>query len=442
MKYLVFRDEESEPKPKRGPIVGREGVDWERLKFKQLLYGDKVLWVIIAILAIISVLVVFSSTAKMAYDVGHTASSWWYLLMQLGFLGGSLFLLLLLHRYSVRGYGNYSVWILLICLGLTGLTYVVGSTTNGAARWLPLGPIRLQPSEMLKVGLVLYLSKVLSLRQANIKKIRLLPFGRKLTKAKRKDIFWGATVPIVAPIFISVAVILFAHTSSAVLLFIVSIVVLAVAGIQRKEIAKVILLAVSCAAIYTIIGMGRSDTAGGRFSTWRDTWFDDRTEVRVTDISDTERSMAAIHNGGLLGQGAGQSVMRVEMIHPESDYAFAFFVEEYGLILSVLLLLLYLWVFFRAMWIYERSQEPFQQLLVINLALLIVVQALLHVMVAVNFLPETGQNLPLVSRGGSAMICTYLAFMMMLSVSMSNDEQAQRKTAPGARRSPMRQNVH
>ncbi len=436
MKYLVFKDNEGkEEKEKRRPLFAKEGVDWDRLKFKQLIYGDKVLWVIIAILAIISVLVVFSSTAKMAYDISQTNSSWSYLLLQLGFLFGSFFLLLLLHRYGVKGYGNFSIWILLICIGLTGLTYLVGSTTNGAARWLPLGPIRLQPSEMLKVALVLYLSKILSLKQNGIKKLQLLPFGRGMTKAKRSQIFWNNTAMIVIPIFISVAIILFAHTSSAILLFIVAIVVLAIAGISRREIFKVVMLAVGCAAIYTIVGMGRSDTAGGRFSTWRDTWIEDRTQMRVTDISDTERSMVAIHNGGLFGEGAGQSVMRVEMIHPESDYAFAFFVEEYGLILSVLLLLLYLWVFFRSMWIYERSKEPFEQLLVVNLALLIVVQALLHVMVAVNFLPETGQNLPLVSRGGSAMICTYLAFMMMLSISARNDEQAIKKSAPRKRQS-------
>ncbi|MFI3317117.1 MAG: FtsW/RodA/SpoVE family cell cycle protein, partial [Rikenellaceae bacterium] len=117
----------------------------------------------------------------------------------------------------------------------------------------------------------------------------------------------------------------------------------------------------------------------------------------------------------------------VEMIHPESDYAFAFFVEEYGLILSILMLLLYLWVFFRAMWIYERCRDPFRELLVLSLASLILVQALLHVMVAVNFLPETGQILPLVSRGGSALFCTYMAFMLMLSISVKNEEQPKTK---------------
>lgn len=134
--------------------------------------------------------------------------------------------------------------------------------------------------------------------------------------------------------------------------------------------------------------------------------------------------MIAIHNGGILGEGAGQSAMRVEMIHPESDYAYAFFVEEYGIILAVVLLMLYLWVFFRGIEIFRRCGTAFPGLLVLGLALLITCQALLHIMVTVNLIPETGQTLPLISRGGSSMLFTMIAFGMILSVSRQNDEQS------------------
>ena len=428
LKNLVFT-RESGPRPE--PLVNKGVINLKRLHFDKLIFGDKVLWVIIAILAIISVLVVFSSTAKMAYDISHTNSSWWYLMMQMAFLSASMLALVFLHRYGVDRYGDFSLWILITCLLLTGLTYFIGSTTNGAARWLPLGPIRIQPSEALKIALVLYLSKIIAVKQTRVHQIVLIPIFMKLTKAKRMQIFLNNTLYIVLPIYASVAVILFAHTSSAVLLFLVSMLILLIAGFKKIEILKVVFIAFIFAMLFTLIGLGRSSTATGRFSTWIESWSDNRTEIRVDNLSDTERSMVAIHNGEILGKGAGQSDMRVEMIHPESDYAFAFFVEEYGLILSVVLLLLYLWIFFRSMWIYERAKEPFHQLLVINLALLIVVQALLHVMVAVNLLPETGQNLPLVSRGGSAMFCTYMAFMMILSVSAKNDEQAKIKSSLG-----------
>lgn len=134
--------------------------------------------------------------------------------------------------------------------------------------------------------------------------------------------------------------------------------------------------------------------------------------------------MIAIHNGGIFGEGAGQSAMRVEMIHPESDYAYAFFVEEYGLLLAVVLLMLYLWIFFRAIEIFRRCGTAFPGLLVLGLALLITCQALLHVMVTVNLIPETGQTLPLISRGGSSTLFTTIALGMILSVSRQNDEQS------------------
>lgn len=88
--------------------------------------------------------------------------------------------------------------------------------------------------------------------------------------------------------------------------------------------------------------------------TWIDLWTKPQTEKPIDQLTDTERSMIAIHNGGILGEGAGQSAMRIEMIHPESDYAYAFFVEEYGIVLALLLLLLYLWIFFRAIEIFRR----------------------------------------------------------------------------------------
>ncbi len=393
------------------------GKSGEQSQFMRILYGDKVLWIIIAMLSIISVLLVFSSTAKMAYDVTESKSSLGYLITQLSYLFISLIVLFALHRISVNMYGRFTWPIWIICTLATFAARFVGSTTNGAARWLPLGPIHIQPSEFLKVAIVLHLSAMLTREGLNPKNLKMLPSLKKGSKAKNKRFIHESLIPIVIPIFASVAVILSAHTSSAILVFIISMLVLYLAGVKRMEIAKLIMIAVAAAAIYSFMGMGRSNTAGGRVETWIETWTSDRTEVRVDYISDTERSMVAIQNGGILGKGAGQSAMRVEMIHPESDYAFAFFVEEYGLILSLMLLLLYIWIFFRAMWIYERCRDPFRELLVLSLSTLILVQALLHVMVSVNFLPETGQTLPLISRGGSALFCTYMVFMLMLSIS-------------------------
>ena len=110
------------------------------------------------------------------------------------------------------------------------------------------------------------------------------------------------------------------------------------------------------------------------------------------------------------------------MTHPESDFAFAFFVEEYGLGLSIILIALYVWVFFRAIEIFERCPKKFPAMLSLGVALLITMQALLHLMVTVNIIPETGQTLPLISRGGSSMLFTAIGLGMILSVSRQTAE--------------------
>ena len=125
--------------------------------------------------------------------------------------------------------------------------------------------------------------------------------------------------------------------------------------------------------------------------------------------------------------------MRARITHPESDYIFALFVEEYGIILAFFLILLYIWIFFRAIRIFEQCEWLFAGLLELGLALLITVQALLHVMVSINFLPETGQNLPLSSHGGSSMLCTAIAFGIILSIS----RQIEKETLVPARNESM-----
>jgi cell division protein FtsW len=109
------------------------------------------------------------------------------------------------------------------------------------------------------------------------------------------------------------------------------------------------------------------------------------------------------------------------VIHPESDYAYAFFTSEYGIIAALVLMLLYLWITFRAIEICRRCNTPFSMLITAGLGLLITCQALLHILVQVNILPETGQNLPLISRGGSSLLFTTLAFGIILSVSRTNN---------------------
>ena len=393
---------------------------------RHLFTGDRVLWVIIATLATISVLVVYSSTAKMAYDAHTARSTAHFLRSQLTILGGSLFVMLIVQRINSRIYNYFARPVYFLSVLATIAVYFVGTATNGAARWIPVGPFQFQPSEALKVATVLFLAQQLAGRQSKIDKIRIVPswrFWTWRTPAQQK-IWREGTWPILMPVLVACAVIFPAHFSSALLVFLASWVMMLIGRVRFGELAKLLAWAAAAAVLATQLNLGRGETAGNRFDTWIQLWSEPQTEKPIDNLTDTERSMIAIHNGGIFGEGAGRSAMRVEMIHPESDYAYAFFVEEYGLLLAIVVLMLYLWIFFRAIEIFRRCGTAFPGLLVLGLALQITCQALLHIMVTVNLCPETGQTLPLISRGGSAVLFTAIAFGMILSVSRQNNEQS------------------
>ena len=388
--------------------------------------GDRVLWVIIATLATISVLVVYSSTAKMAYDAHTARSTAHFLRSQFTVLGGSLFAMLVVQRINSRIYNFFARPVYFLSVLATVAVYFIGVSINGAARWIPLGPIQFQPSEALKVATVLFLAQQLAGRQSKIDKIRIVPSWKfwTWTTPPQQKIWREGTWPILMPVLVACLVIFPAHFSSALLVFLASWVMMLIGRVRFGELLKLLAWAVAAAVLATQLNLGRGGTAGNRFDTWVRLWSEPQTEKPIDYLTDTERSMIAIHNGGIFGEGAGQSAMRVEMIHPESDYAFAFFVEEYGLLLAVVLLMLYLWIFFRAIEIFRRCGTAFPGLLVLGLALQITCQALLHIMVTVNMCPETGQTLPLISRGGSAVLFTAIALGMILSVSRQNDEKS------------------
>ena len=391
---------------------------------ERLFRGDKVLWITAAVLAVISVLVVYSSTAKMAYAASTARSSGHFLRDQIIILLLSVAVLMIVYRINSRVYNYFSRWIYLLFLGLTVAVYFLGYSTNGAARWIPVLGFNLQPSEGLKVATILFLARQLASRQKIIEKLRIVPALNPMRWREKEQVkIWReGTWPILVPMVASCLVIFPAHTSSAVLVFATSLVMMLIGRVQLRELAKIVGLAIVGVFLIMSLHLGRSATAGGRVETWIDLWSQDRTEIPVEELSDTERSMIAIHNGGWLGQGAGQSAMRVEMTHPESDYAYAFFVEEYGIVIAIILLALYVWIFFRASEIFRNCPQKFPSMLSLGLAMLITGQALLHIMVTINFLPETGQPLPMISRGGSSLLFTSIALGMILSVSRQTIE--------------------
>lgn len=395
---------------------------------RRFIEGDRTLWIIFTVLLVVSILVVYSSTAKMAYDRTSSITTTDSLRQQIMLVVMAIPTIFIVHKIDHKVFFHATPIFYFLFILLTVATYFMGTTTNGAARWIALGPIQFQPSEGLKIFTILMLARRMESRQNSINSINLLPTSWHLREAKQRKILRENTWPLLGPVIMSCAVILPAHTSSTVLIFLVSVIMLYIGRVRIGEIAKFV--AIMCAvgiiglSLLSAVGVGRGDTAGGRLSVWIHEWTSDGKVDASYDLSDTQRAMIAIHQGGLLGEGAGHSTSRAVVIHPESDYAYAFFVSEYGIIAGLVLILLYLWIFFRAMEIGQECRTPFPTLMTLGLGLLITEQAILHLLVQVNILPETGQILPLISRGGSSMIFTTMALGMIISVSRTNQNNS------------------
>ena len=383
-----------------------------------LLRGDKVLWAIIPILFTLSALVVYSSVAKMGYaQMGtHTTSIF---TRHLAIMAVAAVVLFSAYAFGARLLYRLAPYAYAICWLLTLGVYIFGAQGADASRWYNIMGISLQPSELLKFATLLLLARNLDLAQQNIDKQQLIPSlnprnWRKGKRAKQMEILRNGVWRILCPIALSAAVILKAHNSSALLVFVVGITMVIIARAKWLEVGKVALIALFFVALYIGLGSGRSSTISTRWNNFVEYWTDSQQSGKTTDA---DYAMVAIYDGGVLGVGAGQSVMRAKIVHPESDYIFAFFVEEYGIIIGMLLIMMYAWIFARAVHIFRNARWLFGGLLVVGLALMITAQAILHFAVSTNLFMETGQNLPLISHGGTSMVCTAAALGVILSIS-------------------------
>ena len=382
---------------------------------RKLFPGDRVLWVIVVLFFSISLVAVYTASSQLGFREGTIDVELQRHFTTLCVSGAILFGCYLIGANRML---RSTLLIYAISVLLTVAPYFIGGTTNNAHRWLDLGFFRFQPSELLKIGTILFLAAQLSARHHCIKSIHLLPTTLNISKWRtpgEKEIIKNEVLPIVLPIFVSCVVIVPAHSSSAIHIFLVAMLLLFIAGIRFKEIAKLAITAIFFGVVM-LFTVGRGDTVINRLKNWSNSETVDKNGSQEGG-KDAYYSRMAIQNGGLFGVGAGRSIMRTNLMHPESDYLFAIVVEEFGLLLSSVIILLYLWIFFRALRIFERCEWLYPGLVVVGLALLITSQGFLHIGVTLGILPETGQNLPFLTHGRTGMFCASIAIGLILSIS-------------------------
>ena len=401
------------------------GQDKNRESILNRLNGDKVIWTVVFLLSLISIALIYSSSSSLAYK--EKTTNFAFLIKQIQFVGMGLVALYICYKIPLGWYRGLANIALLVSVVLLALTPIIGQEINGARRWINIGGLTFQPTEMAKIAIVLYLARALEI-------CKLQTFKEFLIR-------------IIIPVGVTCVLILIGSVSAALFVGMISLIMLIIAGVKWNYIFKAGGIAM-CALLLIIL----LHIAGLKLFTRLDTALSRLTKfVSTTEIAEeltpeekqkeadktyqADMAKVAISSVGILGKGPGKSTQRYFLPHPYSDYIYTIIIEEYGLAGGAFVLMLYLWFLFRCIILVKNCTKVFTALTVAGLGLLITVQASLHILVNVGYLPVTGHTLPLLSLGGTSLVILSCAFGIILSVSRTIDVSSQKKrlaTAPAA----------
>ena len=372
----------------------------------QAIKGDKVLWGILALLAIFSFLPVFSASSNLAYVVGR-GTPWGYLIKHFVILSIGFVLMFSVHKIPYNYFKGISILMLPVVVLLLVYTASQGKVIDGAnARRgirIPFIGLSFQTSTLASVVCMVYTATFFS----NYK--------------DQLGSFKNSLIRLWLPIFIVVLLIFPSNLSTAALLFLMVLIVSFVAGYPIKY-----LLAICGAGLIAVLLFFLLVKAfPGVFPNRVDTWMSRVENFRSGESADgnyqIERAKTAIVTGKIFGVGAGKSRMKNFLPQSSSDFIYAIIVEEFGLIGGIGLIILYLLLLFRIVVISFKATDVFGKLVVIGLGIPIIFQAFINMGVALQILPVTGQTLPMISSGGTSAWMTCIAMGIILSVSIKKE---------------------
>jgi cell division protein FtsW len=368
--------------------------------------GDKAIWMIVAILALASILAVYSATGSMAYKLqdGDTEH---YLIQQLLFLGAGAIFTYICYQLHYLQYSRFAQVLLFITIPLLIYTIGFGEEINDAKRWINIPWINktFQTSDLAKLVLIIYVARAISLKQDVIKDWK------------------SAFLPIIIPVIVVCGLILPSDLSTAALLFVTCVLMMFVGRVHLKYIFGLVGLGAVLLATAVILGAMFPEVI--RLETW---------VSRVNEFLyntdggyQIQQSKIAIASGEWFGVGPGNSVQRNYLPYPYADFIYAIICEEYGLFGGLVIIVLYLALLFRCTAIVTQCPKTFGSILAFGLGISLVIQAFANLAVSVHLVPVTGLTLPLVSMGGTSVLFTCISLGIILSVSKYVEEARQKK---------------
>jgi cell division protein FtsW len=362
----------------------------------QKIKGDKVIWGMIGLLYLSSILAIYSSG-------GSKEAFMMPLLKQIVLVLISTAAIYISHRIPIGWYRRLAIPALAVSIILLILVQFIGKQEHSATRTFALLGYTFNPTDLAKIGIILYLAKVM--------------------ESEALDTFKEFAWKILVPAAVVFLLVLMGSTSAALLILTTVMIVLIVGEIKATFLLKSAMIATVFIGLYFADGatttvLPRSKTAVSRVKKF----LNPKDEVNGK-TEQLDYSLMAIASGGITGKKPGHSSHRYVLSHSSSDFIYAIIIEEYGLVGGAFILITYLVLLFRAVVIARSCTRVFPMLITLGLVLSIVFQAMLNMCVAVGIVPVTGQPLPIVSLGGSSLITISISLGIVLAVSRATEER-------------------
>jgi len=374
--------------------------------------GDRLIWAIVALLAILSFLPVYSAASDLAYSRydGNTFISFVKHFMHL-FLGFAI--MYGVHKIPYRYFKGLSLVMIPVVLVLLVITMMQGTVMGGASasRWIkiPIVGMSFQTSTLASVVLMVYVARYMS-------------------KIQDKTITFKATLmPLWCPVFLVIGLILPSNFSTAAIIFLMVTILVFLAGYPMRYLGVILGTGFIALIFFVMVAKLTNGPLNVKVTTWENRLINYANNADTEADYQIEKAKIAIASGEIWGKGPGKSVQKHALPQSSSDFIFAVIIEEYGLIGGLAIIVLYMWLLFRIVIVAQKADTMFGKLLVLGVGLPIVFQALINMAVAVELFPVTGQTLPLISSGGTSIWMTCLAIGIILSVSAKREEIKERE---------------
>ena len=357
------------------------------------LKGDKVIWTVIILLSLYSIVMAYSSSSNLAFRIagGNVAP---YLIKHTLIILIGIILIIYLQFFPYKYFSRLSQIGIFVSIILLFITLLFGVSKGNASRWI----MGFQPSDFAKLVLILYISRMLTTKQDEIKD------------------FKKGLLPILWPVLVICGLILPADFSTAAMLLIVCFTMIFIGGAKIKHLVSIVGTAVVGFLFLILLNMAFPGLLP-RVDTWEKRMMSYGSGDKQENYQ-AEMAKRAVANGFLFGKGPGRGHVKNDLYSAQSDFIYASSIEEFGSIFGGIgLLLLYMILFFRAIRIMNKVDSKFAFYLVFGLSFMLIFQSFINMGVGVNLFPVTGQPLPLISMGGTSILFTCISLGIILNVS-------------------------